>query len=200
MMTNQGFSLLELLVAVAIFAVVATLAWGGLDTIVRARHVIDEASLHLSQLQRTVNRFDHDMSSVLPRPIRDERHQERPALIGDNARVDATTAVSALTAFGEVSTPLRVSWRCDGNRLLRTYWTILEREHSTDRNEQIQLVGVTQCRFRYIAVNGTVSDHWPPQESLPESLPLGIEILFAHEGQGEFHRLIELVRTPERPR
>ena len=200
MMKHQGFSLLELLVAVAIFAVVATLAWGGLDTIVRARRTLDDASLHLARLQRTINRFDRDMSTALPRPSRDERDLERPALIGNNSQVEATTAAPLLTTIGEVSTSRRVSWRCDGDRLLRTHWAAGSHELAANGNEQVQLSGVNHCRFRYIAADGSISDYWPPQESRHESLPIGIEIAFEYGHQGEFHRLIELARTPERPR
>lgn len=198
MMSNRGFSLLELLVAVAIFAVIATLAWGGLDTIVRARRSIDEASLHLVTLQRTVNRFDRDMSSILPIPVQNERQQVEPALVGEVSRIEATSAMQSLTALGEALTPRRVSWRCDRNQLIRSTWIAPDFGYTADGNEHIQLDGVTGCRFRYAAVNGALVDHWPPEDSVPDTLPLGIEITFAVNGHGEFRRFIELVQAPER--
>jgi general secretion pathway protein J len=38
-----GFTMIELLVAVAIMAVIAVLSWRGLDQIIRARHIVDSA-------------------------------------------------------------------------------------------------------------------------------------------------------------
>ena len=190
---NRGFTLLELLVAVAIFAVVASLAWGGLDAIVRSRRVLDDEATQLATLQRAFGRFDRDLTAALPRPIRNERGEVEPALAGDAQRFD----VSTLSAVGgAVMTPTlqRVSWNCADDQLHRTHWAAPDRTFATAKREQVLLDKVTDCRLRYLAQDGTRNEHWPLPEMPANVLPRGIEFAFNLDGRGEFLRVIELVQ------
>ena len=191
---NHGFTLLELLVAVAIFAVVASLAWGGLDAIVRSRRVLDDEATQLATLQRTLGRFDRDLTAALPRPIRNERGQVEPALAGDAQRLDVSTLA---VAGGTVMTPTlqRVSWNCTDDTLRRMHWAAPDRTFATAKQEQVLLDKVTDCRLRYLAQDGTTSEHWPLPEMPANVLPRGVEFGFRLDGHGEFLRVIELVQS-----
>ena len=191
---HHGFTLLELLVAVAIFAVVASLAWGGLDAIVRSRRVLDDEALQLANLQRAFGRFDRDLTAALPRPIRNERGQVEPALAGDAQRLAVSTWSSA---GGGVAEPLlqRVSWHCSDDQLRRTHWAAPDRTFATAKQEQVLLDKVTDCRLRSRAQDGPTSKRWPQPEMPANVLPRGIEFGFRLDGHGEFLRVIELVQS-----
>jgi general secretion pathway protein J len=193
---HRGFALLELLVAVAIFAMVASLAWGGLDAIVRSRRVLDDEATQLARLQRAVGRFDRDVTAALPRPIRDERGQLQPALAGDAQRVDVSTWSSV---GGSVAHPSlrRVSWNCANDQLRRTQWAAPDRTAATAKQEQVFLDKVTDCRLRYLAQDGTASEHWPLREMPANALPRGVEIGFRLDTHGRFLRTLELVQAAE---
>ncbi len=80
---QQGFTLLELIVAVSILALIAVFAWRGLDAIVQTRD-----SLHLSQnriddLQRGFNRIERD--TLLAQDIR--RVDSGMRLLADNGAI-----------------------------------------------------------------------------------------------------------------
>jgi len=68
MKRTHGFSLLEVLVATAIFAVVAALAWGGLDAVARQRRALDDEARQWQQLQRAITRVERDLRQALPLP------------------------------------------------------------------------------------------------------------------------------------
>jgi general secretion pathway protein J len=179
---------------VAIFAVVASLAWGGLDAIVRSRRVLDDEAAQLAKLQRALGRFDRDLTAALPRTIRNERGQVEPALAGDAQRFDVSTLSAA---GGTVMTPTlqRVSWHCTDDQLRRTHWAAPDRTFATAKQEQVLLDKVTDCRLRYLAQDGTTSEHWPLPETPATVLPRGIEFGFRLDGHGEFLRVIELVQS-----
>lgn len=78
----KGFTLLELLVAIAIFAVLATLAYGGLRTVIDARTQTRAVSQRLAALQETFLFFDQDLAQASTRAVRDGFGDARPALAG----------------------------------------------------------------------------------------------------------------------
>jgi general secretion pathway protein J len=67
-----GFTLLELLVALAIFAVLATMAYAALNSVLTARKQVEAKSARLSALQTALMIMERDVEQAVPRGIRDE--------------------------------------------------------------------------------------------------------------------------------
>ncbi len=80
--TTGGFTLLEVLVAVALVAVVSTLAFLGLNALVQARAQTDIFARQWQQENRAWQWMRQDISQALPRPTRDENGAGQPAFIG----------------------------------------------------------------------------------------------------------------------
>ena len=57
---QQGFTLLEIMIALAIFAVISILAWQTLDGAMRTSTASDEAATKVTALQRTYNLLSRD--------------------------------------------------------------------------------------------------------------------------------------------
>lgn len=58
--TQRGFTLLELLVAVGLLAIVAVMSWRGLDEILRTHDSLATAEGRLDELQRVFQRLEQD--------------------------------------------------------------------------------------------------------------------------------------------
>ena len=86
----RGFTLLEVLVAVALFAVAAALAFGGLDALTRARSRLDAGNERLGRLQFAVGLLERDLRSAAARGVRDGYGAPLPALLGTRERVELT--------------------------------------------------------------------------------------------------------------
>ena len=86
-MNQRGFTLLELLIAMAIFAIMAVMAYGGLKTVLATRQAVTERAAELRQLQQTLQLLNEDLLQALPRSIRDELGDPEPAFIGGRSQL-----------------------------------------------------------------------------------------------------------------
>ena len=77
---QQGFTLLELLIASIIFALMAIMAYGGLANVMDNSEASKLALHRLKQLQQTVSVLNRDFSQLVSRPIRDEYGNQLPPL------------------------------------------------------------------------------------------------------------------------
>ncbi len=48
----RGFTLLELIVVIAIFALFSIMAYGGLDSVLKTRHQVERAQERVAELQK----------------------------------------------------------------------------------------------------------------------------------------------------
>ena len=69
---GSGFTLLELLVAVAIFAVVAVAAYSGLSVVLGSNAKLDEHSQALGQLQLCLQLMQRDLLQASPGSARNQ--------------------------------------------------------------------------------------------------------------------------------
>ena len=102
---QRGMTLIELLVAVALLAIVASLAYRGLDNLsLNSRHLGNQAR-HWQDLALFFNRFAHDVAQPVARPIHvgpPQENQDSTALAGQRsaqARNLAEYHVDALKAL-----------------------------------------------------------------------------------------------------
>ena len=79
--THKGFTLLELMIAIAIFGVISTAAYKLFATVTQAQEVTQSVLDILDKQQRAEVIVENDLLQVAPRPIRDEQGVQQPALI-----------------------------------------------------------------------------------------------------------------------
>lgn len=58
---QAGFTLLELVVVIAIFAVFSLMAYGGLDSVLKTRAQVEQAQARIAQLQKAYLRLRNDL-------------------------------------------------------------------------------------------------------------------------------------------
>jgi len=61
----RGFTLIEVLVALFILAIMAGLAWRGIDAVVRSRDVVQQRMERLQRLQTVLAQWDADLRQVI---------------------------------------------------------------------------------------------------------------------------------------
>lgn len=187
---DPGFSLLELLVAMAVFAVIALLAWSGLDTLARNRHVLAAERARLSALQQTVGQLERDLRQAVARPARDASGLDLPALLGQPSALELTRLAPGSGWQSPLPVLERIGWRCSDGELQRLRWAVPDRAANTRSLRETRLAGVTDCQWRYL--DRVPSATWPPRGAALERLPRAVELRFTLDGVGELRRVIEL--------
>lgn len=127
MRRRRGFTLLELLVALAVFALTSVLAYSGLRSVLAADAANAAATARLGQLQVALTLLGRDLDHLLARPWRDEFGYWQPALYHDpgatRPRLDLIRG-GARSLAG--STLARVAWELEGGVLYRLTWAQLD--------------------------------------------------------------------------
>jgi general secretion pathway protein J len=189
--SSRGFTLIEMLVAIAIFAVASALAYGGLNTLVNARAQIDNRNDRLGRLQFAIGLIERDLRSIADRPVRENFGAERPALDGQATNVELTRFGNA-NSLGLTRAELeRVAYRLDDGVLQRRRYAVLDRAPGSLPDDTDLLDGIERFELRYRAADGRELRQWPPPRS-DDTLPRAVEIRIAGDDIGEIRRLLEL--------
>lgn len=201
-----GFTLLELLIAIAIFALLAIGTWRMLGAVIDSDEATRIQEQQLRELVRAVSAFERDVRQVVSRPIRDPYGEPRAALLGerqgDNDALELTRNGWRNPVGAQRSRLQRVRWQLSGERWERRYWTVLDQSQDSQPQVQDTLDGVTAMSLRYMDDNGDWQDSWPPagltEDERLERLPRALELTLEHRRYGELRRVLRLVDTPPR--
>lgn len=200
--SRRGFTLIELLVALAIFGVLALLAYGGLSGMLNTRALTDDKADALRDLQLAYRSLSRDIEDWVPRDIRDEFGQSRPALSAGEqfgVALELTRGGWRNPAEQARSTLQRVAYGVKDKKLLRSTWLSLDRAPDATPQEQMLLDGVTELRLRFLDINNVWQQSWPPQGQAAVAAgnakvppPRAIEMLLITERWGELRWLFRL--------
>lgn len=191
-MNRRGFTLVELLVALAIFAVVAALAYGGLNAVLEARRHTAADAARLRDLQRAVSLLAADVEQAAPRPVRDEYGDRADAVRGGglHAPLELTRAGRANPARLARSQFERVAWVLRDGTLVRRHWTVLDRAQDSAPLEDALLSGVLRFEVRFLGFDGEWAEQWPRLEA--GGAPRAVEVIIDLQGIGRIPRILRI--------
>ena len=195
----RGFTLLEMLVAIAIFAVVSTLALTGYTQLQQQSEYLEQRLSRLREVQRAVQTLCQDLEQLEPRPVREPLGDGYlPALqVTDTLeyRLQLTRAGWSNTGGLPRPTLQRVGYRVQDEQLWRDYWPALDRTLTVEPVKVRMLDGVRSVRFRFLTSTRQWVDRWPAQQvgaRNERSRPAAIEVVIELEDWGEIRRLVEI--------
>ena len=194
--SQQGFTLLELLIASIIFAIMALMAYGGLDNVIRNSQSSKQALKRLQEVQQTVSVLNRDLTQIIRRDIRDE-YGNRQAYLTTANNIDNLVE---FTRGGRVnpanllrSSMLRVAYRFEEEKLIRLQWPQLDRAPGMEAKQTVLLEEIEEVKLRYLDQRAEWQEQWPPLNAgvIPAEL-LAIEIRLQLKDWGEIRRLYSM--------
>lgn len=197
---QQGFTLIEVFVAITVFAVMTGLAYLSLGQTLSNADMLNERMDRLRAIQRTVSYLSSELLQTVPRTVRDELGDAPvPALassFGGQFSLQLTRGGWPNSAGVPRSTLQRAAYRIEDGELLRYHWNVLDRTVNNTPVVTVMLDEVDSLTFRFLVGDDDWSDQWPPLSPggpISSSLPRAVEILLVLADEGEISRIVELI-------
>ena len=208
---SSGFTLVEVLVAMAITALISVVAYGALSSALSGAESVRSAMVRSQDINQTLALLSRDIRQVVNRSISDEFDQRAPALSGGELSRYPLTLTRAgwdNSTGAPRSTLQRVSWWIEDDVLWRAHFPVLDRTPGTEAIETAMLEDVERFEVRFLpTINDVKSDrddviddrnwreNWVLDVSQPDlelPTPAAIEIVLQLARLGEVRRLYVL--------
>ncbi len=189
---QQGFTLLEVIIAISIFALVSAMAYSGLANVLRSRERVEAERTTWRVFSMLYLRMEDDLAEARHRTIRDINGVSLSAMIGQATDTralgapaleftrggifllpteDTNTSASAATPPGPARAPRsdlqRVAYRLKDGKLWRLTWPDLDRGPQSQPQETNLLYGiddeVQEFQVRFFDAKDGWVDSWPPR-------------------------------------
>ena len=199
-MKTRGFTLVEVMVAVVIFAIVGMIAMTGYNELVKQSDIVGAGGARTREVQSAIQRLNLDFTSLEPRPVREPLGDSLLPALRSDVRADTLAELTHSGWSNPAGTPRstlqRVSYRLENNKLLREYWLALDRTMTGEPESAVLLDRVKRMELRFMDGNRTWHEQWPPlgysAPDGPRLRPIAVEITIELEDWGEIKRLIEV--------
>ncbi|MGE0370288.1 MAG: type II secretion system minor pseudopilin GspJ [Gammaproteobacteria bacterium] len=198
----RGFTLLELLVALAIFAVLGVAAYAGLDVVLDAKNRIEAKADKLGRLQMLFVIIGRDIEQASGRGVRDNFGDPLPSMFGNDTALEFTRAGWRNPAGLKRSQLQRVGYALRDETLTRVRWDVLDRAQDSEPRSADLLGEVVAFEIRYLDGSGEWRGEWPAAGGAAggggAQLPRAIEITLDVKDWGRITRLFRVADAPAR--
>ena len=192
-----GYTLIEVIIALAIFALVAAMTGGVMLQAFDTKKRLSAETEQLNELHVMLTLIRRDISQITNRAIRGNEMRLYPPFIGESNYTEFTRGgfVNPNTVL-QSSTLKRVAFLCGHHALTRRSWAAVDSPTRRDTSDQILLQHLTHCSFSYISKSQEKLPSWRPyavsQEQKNASIPTAIELSIALKKRGEIKLLFPI--------
>ena len=158
----KGFTLIEVLVAFLVFAIIGVISAQLLSQTVNAQGDLSERGERLGDVHRAMQIIQRDIMQLVDRPIRDNYGDPLQALvIGSDGAIEFTRAGWRNPLQLPRAEIQRVGYLLQDNKLMRGYWPVLDRAQDTEPAYQTLLHEVDRIEFYALDASGNEHTFWP---------------------------------------
>ena len=192
-----GFTLIEILIALMVFAILATITSSALYNSFNTKARIETQASRLEALQMALSIIQQDTLQIIQRPIRVNEMRLHPAFVGEGKYVEFTKdGTINPQSLEKRSTLERVALLCEKGQLIRRTWEALDSVDLKTYQDKILLDELTACNFNYLNQTSQMLPEWREQALTPnqtqEPFPLAIQVNITLKDWGEMRLLFTI--------
>ena len=194
---QKGFTLIEILIALAVFTILATITTSVLYNAFTTRSRVNEQSNRLNELQLAVSLMQQDTTQTIERAIRSNEMRMLPAFIGQANYLEFTRdGVVNPGSIRKQSTLKRVAYVCQEGALIRRSWNTLDTINHNHYEDKLLLSHLTDCHFGYLNQTLQILPEWREQavtlNQRKEPFPKAIQVNLTLQNMGDINLLFTI--------
>jgi len=195
---QQGMTLIELLVAVALLSIIAVMAFASIFTLTESKQQMQETVRRLNQDNAAIGLFNQDIKMAIGQQV-SVNVDNSLRLVGDTQslrlqRFNPFKAVPRQAVVNYVkqqpATILDIRWFLRDEKWYRATRSAASTSYAPWQ-ERV-MMPVRQIRCQYQSLSGQLLDHWPPRQGPPTALPSAVHCRIT----SQHNRQSDLIITP----
>ena len=192
----SGFTLIEVLVALLVFALLAGFGYRGLGAVLDAGERVTAETSKWRDLALALEHMRLAFAQAAERPIRDRNDAAAPAFQGGAATRNSSEPLVAFTRMGyaghegAAADQQRVGFRLHEDRLEQLVWPVLDQAPHTEPLSVPLLAGVREVSFAYLH-QGKWHPAWPIVEATAQH-PAAVQMTLQLAGGERYQRVFGL--------
>jgi len=208
-MRRSGFTLIEVVVAIFVAAVMFAMGYSALSQAMVERDSLNTKQTRINEIQKGMRIVAQDFAQIAARPARDTQgNGELQAAIGANSK-DNTLVTFSRNGWSNpagLQRPAeeRVRYRFVDGSLLREHWLSVDPALNAEPRERVVMTRVKSVEVRFLdPVTRNWRTDWPPLAptgpvgplQIDETLmprPMAIEFTIVFDDWGRVQRLFEI--------
>lgn len=208
-MRRAGFTLIEVMIAMFIAAIMLALGYSAINQAARDKGSLETSQARITEIQRGIRVVAQDFAQMIDRTSRDTDGggNIEPAVVAtnkDTTLITFTRAGWSNPAGIQRPAEERVRYQFVDGSLVRQHWLSVDPALNTQPRERILLTKVKSVQLRFLdPTSRNWRDDWPAVTSsgpvnaanigqLLRTRPLAIEVTIVLEDWGRIQRLFEI--------
>ena len=170
-----GFTLVEVLTAVAMLSLLGLMSYRGLNAVLEVEAHVARETDKWRAVAAFFSRFEHDVQLAAARPVR-AGNATLPAFVAREHGTHARSLELSRMPVGGADAPRRVAYSYDGaGSIALLLWPALDSATEAPRERHVVLDSVSRLELHYLDPDLSWRDTWPAaRDSAP--LPLAVRV------------------------
>lgn len=192
---QTGFTLIELLIAIIVLAILATMAYSGLNSVLKSHEILSKQQEKFNQLNQIITQLEKEIRTIVPRPVHDQYKTLVPALKLEvnNGIVFSFTRAGIPNPSGlQKSSLQRIDYIFKNQILKKRVWLAVD-SNNEDYKETTLSTTLTQFKIELLGFDDNFYQQWPMNRTdAADILPKAVKFSLNSKETSEINRVVDL--------